>query len=85
MWGLTIEEARGPAIEIWPDNMTTVNTFIACLTQWRVGMNGATGLDYTVIPTVLKLTEVPEGEWRDVFHGIRLMEDGALQQMRNNK
>jgi len=84
-WGLTIEEARGPATEVWPDNLVTVNTFTACLTQWRVGQSGATGLDYSVLPTVLKLTDVPESEWPDVFHGIRLMEDGAMHQMRQNK
>jgi hypothetical protein len=85
-WGLTVEEASGPEVEIWPDNLTTVNVFIASLTQWRIAPSGdRIGLDYTVLPTVLELTGVPKGDWQEVFSGIRLMEDGAMQQMRLNK
>ena len=80
-FGLTLEEASGPAVEIWPDNLSTVNAFIAMNTQWRVGMAGATGLDYNVLPTVFRLNRVPRGEWQDVFEGIRTMESAALEEM----
>jgi hypothetical protein len=59
-----------------------VNTFIAAATQWRTGMAGPTGLDYSAMPTVMRLTGVPRKEWPQVFDGLRLMEDAALEAMR---
>lgn len=59
-----------------------MNTFITSATQWRVGMSGATGLDYGALPTVLRLTGVPRADWPQVFDDLRLMEDAALAQMR---
>ena len=32
--------------------MPTLNVFVAMSTQWRVGNNGATGLDYAALPVV---------------------------------
>ena len=84
-FGLTVEEASGPPVELWPDNLPAVNAFIAMSTQWRVGMNGATGLDYGVVPTVLRLAGVPRAEWAEVFDGLRTMEDEALKTMREKK
>lgn len=48
-------------------------------------MSGATGLDYAVIPTVLRLIQMPRAEWPDVFEDLRVMEDSALTQMRANQ
>lgn len=84
-FGLTAEEASGPPVELWPDNLPAVNAFIAMSTQWRVGMNGATGLDYAVVPTVLRLAGVPRADWPEVFDGLRTMEDEALKTMREKK
>jgi hypothetical protein len=67
---------------VWPDNLVTVNAFIAMLTQWRVGMQGAIGLDYGVIPVVLELTQTPAAAWPEVFEGLRVMEEAALRRMR---
>lgn len=44
--------------ELWPCNATAMRVFIAMQTQWRVGMAGATGLDYAVLPTVLEMLGV---------------------------
>lgn len=44
--------------ELWPCNATAMRVFIAMQTQWRVGMAGATGLDYVVLPTVLDMLGV---------------------------
>lgn len=41
--------------ELWPCNATAVRVFCAMQTQWRVGMAGATGLDYAALPTVLDM------------------------------
>lgn len=47
-------------------------------TQWRVGMNGATGLDYTALPAVMDLCGIRKKQREDVFSALRLMESEAL-------
>lgn len=69
------------SVEIWPDNYTAVMAFVALGTQWRDGMNGATGLDYSAIPFVLRMRGVPRDEWPEVFEQIRIMEHEALIEM----
>lgn len=64
---------------VWPQNWKIVRLFIALATQWRVGMNGATGLDYAAVPPVargygIRLTQ-------SVWDGLRAMEGEALRVM----
>lgn len=72
------------AAVIWllPDVEKVVEVFVSMGTQWRIGMNGATGLDYSALPFVLKALNVLEGEWGDILDDIRLMESVALKEMR---
>lgn len=79
---MTVEEAGGEAVEVWPDNLAAVNVFIAMSTQWRTGMNGATGMDYSALPEVMRMTGIPRRDWSELFEAIRVMEDAALEQMR---
>jgi hypothetical protein len=51
------------------------------VTQWRVGVGGRSGLDYTAIPVALRLGGVKRSEWAHAFDGIRVMEDAALEFM----
>ena len=83
-WGLTLEEATA-TVDVWPDNVQAFNTFTASLTQWRMGMNGPVGLDYSALPTILRFTQVPRADWPAVFDDLRVMEDAALSQMRENQ
>lgn len=78
---MTLEEASGHA-EVWPDNMPAVNVFTAAATQWRVGSAGAYGLDYGVLPDVMRMLGMPRSAWPQTFDDIRLMEDAALAEMR---
>lgn len=80
-----MEEAGGPAVDIWPDNLLAVNVFLGMSTQWRAGMGGATGLDYGALPAVMRLTQVPPSERAEVFESIRVMEDAALEAMRKKQ
>lgn len=57
--------------------------FNALGTQWRIGMGGATGLDYNAVPVVLRLQGVPRSDWPQLFDDLRVMEGAALQAMRN--
>jgi uncharacterized membrane protein YbjE (DUF340 family) len=70
---------------VWPDNVTTIAVFIAMSTQWRVGMSGATGLDYNALPVVMRMHGIPAAERAVVFEGIREMEDAALGKMYESK
>lgn len=54
-------------------------------TQWRIGMAGATGLDYAALPPVMRLVGVSRKDWPDVFEGVRVMESAALQTMHKKK
>lgn len=79
--GLT-EEDFAQGVEVWPENLQAFQVFSALGTQWRIGMGGATGLDYNAVPTVLRLQGVPRAEWPQLFEDLRVMESAALQAMR---
>ena len=68
--------------EVWPDNWQALDVFMSMGTQWRVGASGATGLDYGVLPDVMRLRGVPKADRAEVFDWVRLMEGEALGQMR---
>lgn len=85
MFGLTVEEASGETVELWPDNLLAVNAFIAMSTQWRVGMNGPTGLDYNALPLVLRSVGVKKKAQPEVFELVRVLEETALMQMRADR
>ena len=70
---------------IYPDNALTVSVFMDMMTQWRFGPAGATGLDYTALPIVLRLREVPRTERQDIFDGIQTMERAALKGLRESR
>lgn len=79
--GLT-EDDLDIGADIWPENLQAYELFSALRTQWRVGMAGATGLDYNAVPTVLRLQGVPRADWPQLFEDLRVMESAALQAMR---
>lgn len=79
---MTVEEMTD-TVEVWPDNAVAVNTVIAMSTQWRVGFGGATGLDYSTLPIVLRMNAVPRKDWSDIFECVRIMEETALEAMRD--
>lgn len=61
-----------------------MNLFIAMSTQWRTGFNGATGLDYAVLPVVRQAQSppIPDDDWPDTFDALRVLEAEALSVMR---
>jgi hypothetical protein len=80
--GMTVEEASEPPFEVWPDNVEAVNVFVAMGSQWRAGVNGATGLDYGALPEVWRRVRVPPARRDEVFDDLRTLEDAALSFMR---
>ena len=71
--------------EVWPDNWPAFLLFEAMSTQWRVGMGGATGLDYNALPPVASMLGMKRREIPEVFHDIRVMEAEAMLVMSESK
>jgi hypothetical protein len=54
-------------------------------TQWRVGMSGATGLDYGVLYRKMDRLQLSEAEYDDLEEDVRTLESAALACMRAEK
>ena len=65
--------------EVWKDNWDIVVMFLRVETQWRIGMRGATGLDYNVIRWAFEMYGV--SDQREMFEGLQVMEAAALGAM----
>lgn len=65
-------------VEVFSENWPTFLVMEALSTQWRTGMGGATGLDYSVVPAVMSLVGIPKKSRSQVFHDVRVMEAEAL-------
>ncbi len=60
------------AVELWPENVASVDLFLAVETQWhRAGMDGShTGLDYAGVAAAMQL----RGDPPRLFDDIQIME-----------
>lgn len=74
-------EADETEIEVWAENAESFLVFANLGTQWRAGMGGAIGLDYTAIEPVLRLMRIEPDHWPDVFEDVLTMESAALKVM----
>jgi hypothetical protein len=57
---------------VWPSFLV----FQAVSTQWRTGFGSATGLDYNVLPWLMRVHGIEDEA--TVLHDIRIMEKCAL-------
>ncbi|WP_205880070.1 DUF1799 domain-containing protein [Lampropedia aestuarii] len=65
-------------LAVWPENSDAVEFFLEyCTTQWRIGMAGATGLDYTAVIAALQFVQAN----KEMFEQVRCIERGALNAM----
>jgi hypothetical protein len=76
--GLTVEEACGPPVELWPQSQAPFKVFSDLCTQWRMGPSGPVGLDYGVLFHKLDRMKLDAQEYERVEHAVRVMEDEAL-------
>ena len=72
-------------MEVWPENWQAWVLFCQVSTQWRVGMGGATGLDYGAIYPLLDRIAQDAPEWMDLFEDLQVLERAALKQMSDNR
>jgi len=84
MFGLTAGDFDN-VVEVWPDNWPAFVVMESMSTQWRVGAGGATGLDYGVLPDVMRLESIPKKNRTSVFHDVRVMEVEALAVMAESR
>lgn len=69
-------------VVVWEENWRSFDIFESVRTQWRIGMDGATGLDYgAVYPLLDKFAKDPK-DWRQLLDDVRVMEAAALDAMR---
>lgn len=61
------------------DMMLAWTVYQAASTQWRVGMNGATGIDYSVLPFLFDVYNVKDKEM--ALNDLRILECKALEMM----
>ena len=65
-------------LEVWPENWPTWRLFFDLRTQWRMGFNGPTGLDFNVLYRDLDDLGITGDERLRVKADIREMEQASL-------
>lgn len=72
---------------VWPENWRVVRIATMMRSQWRVGMNGAYGLDYNVLPIIDDRTPEPPPTTReekyDEHVALQVIEDEMVRLMRS--
>lgn len=66
-------------VYLWPCNVQAWQCWCDLQTQWRVGVAGATGLDYAGVRAYLDEEGLAGDSRRDVVAGIRAAERAALE------
>lgn len=67
--------------DVWPENWPALELFSALATQWRVGMSGATGLDYAAVAATLTMLQIDPDDHPERLREIQIMERAALETM----
>lgn len=67
------------AFVLWPENVPAVQLWLDAATQWRVGMAGATGLDYAAVEALLRINGIRGDQRRELFADLRIMEGATLR------
>lgn len=79
--GLTLKDFEAGLFEVWQENWQAVVFFSRLSTQWRSGMAGPTGLDYTAVLALLRTLRLPRAEADALFDDVQVMEGEALREM----
>ena len=64
------------------DNWQYLEMFLRCQTQWRVGMSGIIGLDYT---SVIEMIKLYNKDSIAMLENIQIIEAAALQALNRDK
>ena len=63
---------------LWPENERAWRLWLQVQTQWRVGLDGKTGLDYAGVRACMALRRIPTRYQRRLFELVHAMELAAL-------
>jgi hypothetical protein len=77
--GVLEQQPAEHVVYLWPDNLLAWRCWQGVQTQWRVGMGGATGLDYAGVRAFLDEQDLQRDERREVFAGIQACERATLE------
>ena len=79
--GVGADDADGHERQLWlwPDNRPAWELWLAVQTQWRVGLGGATGLDYSAVAAVMHMQGTPRTERSELLALLRVMEAEVLE------
>ena len=80
--GLTAEDVPEEDVELWPDTQASIYLFLDMRTQWRPECSG---LDYSALPTVMRLRRIPRTEQAAVFDDLRVMEVAAMNEIHKDR
>lgn len=80
-FGLSPKDVEGEDVIVWPENMQATKVFLAMRTQWRIGMAGFTGLDYSALQEIWRRLKIPPSDRDAVFEDLRHIEQAALLAM----
>ena len=72
-------DGSGRQLWLWPDNRPAWELWLCLGTQWRVGMAGATGLDYSAVAAVMHMQGTPRKERSELLALLRVMEAEVLE------
>lgn len=64
---------------LWPEHQRTLELWLLCGTQWRVGGNVATGLDYAGVESLMRTRRLAQGRRAARLMGeLQIMERATL-------
>lgn len=83
-FGLTREDVEDEDDICWiyPENFEAFSFFASIRTQWRVGLNGKTGLDYTAVKAAMSMRNIRKSRRAALLDDVQIMEAAALKTMR---
>lgn len=84
------ERERTDEFPVWRENWETLQVFLALSSNWRTlvfpdGTIRYQGIEYSAIKTAMWGLEVPRKRRREVFAGLRVMEEAALISLSPNR
>lgn len=63
---------------LWPEHQRTLQVWLLCQTQWRVGGNVATGLDYAGVEALLRIKRLAPRRNAKLMDELQIMERATL-------
>lgn len=80
--GIRREDVEDTSVlEVWPEHWDPYRIFEEIRSQWLVGANGPTGLNYIVAFKYMELMKIKKSRHLETIRAIRVMEREALRQM----